>query len=140
MAKNDAPAAEATPNGTGEAPSEPKKDRSYIVVPLTPDVKSRFESEAKAADKPAGPYVRDLLFGFLGIPIPATTVTRRSKYASAEEREAAQKERNKSRSATMRDLMKAFREAQKSGMTPEEAVKAASESVASGAPAEPVNA
>jgi len=133
MAKN-------SENGTatGNAPEgdNPKRDRSYIVVPVPPEVKSRFEDEAKAADKPVGPYVRDQLFGFLGIPIPITTVTRRSKYASAEEREAAQKERHKNRSATMRDLMKAFREAQAKGLSGDAAVQAASQAVAGGTPAE----
>jgi hypothetical protein len=141
MARNPSTdAAEQNTNGSegvegAQAAADTAKARSYIVVPVPPDVKSRFESEAKAADnKPVGPYVRDLLFGFLGIPIPETTTTRHSKYASKEEREAAQKDRNKSRSQTMKALMKAFRDAQAAGVSKEEAAELAGRMVAGTAP------
>lgn len=136
MAK--AQTAEGTENGTAEgavatAETE-KRDRSYIVVPLPADVKTRFEGEAKAADSPVGPYVRNLLFGFLGIPVPVGTTARRSKYASAEDRDKAQKARNQTRSQTMRTLMAQFRKAQAAGMTDEEAAAAAGHAVAAGVP------
>lgn len=121
--------------GTDEgAPTETKQkkarpNRSYVVVPMPGDLKARFENEAKAADKPVGPYVLGLLAQSLGIEIPVTVTARRSKYNSDEERKAAQKARNQNRSATMRDLMAAFRDAQKAGANPEEAARIASEAM-----------
>lgn len=122
----------ATGDGTGE-PAKAKKarpDRSYIVVPVPQDLKARFESEAKTADVPVGPYVRNLLARFLGIEIPVSITARRSKYENDDQRKAAQKARNQNRSGTMRDLMKAFREAQASGKSPEEAAAIASQAIA----------
>lgn len=124
-----------------EGTAAPKRERSYIVVPLTPELKERFESEAKAADnKPVGPYFRDLLFGLLGIPIPETTVVRHSKYASKEEREAAQKERNKNRSTTMKTLLERFRQAQKTGVSDDQAADLAARAVATGQSVEELQA
>jgi len=114
--------------GTGEDADKKRGSRSYIVVPLPPDLKSRFESEAEAADLPAGPYVRNLLAKLLGIELPPAAITaRRSKYASDEERKAAQKQRNQNRSATMRDLFALFKAAQASGLSPEEAAQRAAQ-------------
>lgn len=120
----------ATATGTEGATKKARPDRSYIVVPVPADLKTRFEDEAKAADVPVGPYVRNLLAKFLGIEIPVSTTARRSKYENDDQRKAAQKERNQSRSGTMRDLMKAFREAQASGKSPEEAAQIASAAIA----------
>lgn len=125
-ATSEAPA-EGAGEASGKANSRP--NRSYIVVPVPADLKARFEEEAKTKDVPVGPYVRDLLAGFLGITIPATVSTRRSKYASDEERKAAQKARTQSRSNTMRSLMAAFREMQQKGVSPEEAARLASAQV-----------
>lgn len=130
--------AEAPTDGTtGEGAATPKANarpnRSYIVMPLPADLKARFEEEAKVKDVPVGPYVRDLLAGYMGITIPATVSTRRSKYASDEERKAAQTQRNQSRSQTMRNLMAQFREMQKNGVSAEDAARLASAAVISGA-------
>lgn len=114
-------------NGSGNS----RANRSYIVVPLPADLKERFENEAKTADKPVGPYVRDMLAQFLGIEIPATVSTRRSKYANDEERKAAQAERTKSRSQTMRNLMAQFREFQAKGIPADEAARLAAAQQAS---------
>lgn len=121
----------STDGTTGEAPKAKRNrpDRSYVVVPLPADLKARFEEEAKTADVPVGPYVRNLLARFLGIEIPVTTTARRSKYATDEERKNAQKARNQNRSSTMRDLMAAFRKAQASGKSPEEAAAEASAAI-----------
>lgn len=125
---------ESNADGTTEAP---RKARSYIVVPMPPELKERFEAEAKAADQPVGPYVlRSVIAKQLGIDIPVTTIARRSKYASDDERKAAQKARNQSRSETMRALMANFKALQAKGVSAEDAVKQASELVASGGGAE----
>lgn len=125
--------AESTGAEGTDAKANSRPNRSYIVVPVPADLKTRFEEEAKAADVPVGPYVRNLLAKFLGIEIPVTASTRRSKYASDEERKAAQTARAQSRSATMRNLMTAFREMQKNGVSPEDAARLASASVIAGA-------
>lgn len=122
--------AESTPEGATATEPKVRPDRSYIVVPVPAELKSRFEEEAKTADMPVGPYVRNMLAKFLGIEIPVTATARRSKYGSDEERKAAQKARNQNRSGTMRDLMAAFREAQASGKSPEEAAQLASAKIA----------
>lgn len=120
---------EAANGTTAEAKTNSRPNRSYIVVPVPADLKTRFEEEAKAADVPVGPYVRNLLAKFLGIEIPVSASTRRSKYASDEERKAAQTTRNQTRSATMRNLMAAFRDMQAKGISPEEAARLASAQV-----------
>lgn len=127
----------------GAEATNPRTARSYIVVPLPPDLKTRFQEEAKVADKDVGPYVRDLLAQFLGIEIPVTAVSRRSKYASDDERKAAQKTRNQSRAATMKNLMDRYKAALASGKSAEEAVNESISGAATGAPApegEPVAA
>lgn len=121
-------------NGTVEAGevsenAQPRSNRSYIVVPLPKEIKERFEAEAEAQDKPVGPYVARLLADAVGFEIPATVRAGRRKYPDTPEgqeaRKAAQKARNQDRSATMRDLMKRFREAQARGLSPEEAAQEA---------------
>lgn len=108
--------------------------RSYVVVPMPADMKARFETDAKTADKPIGPFVRDFLAQTLGIEIPVTTTTRRVKYATDTERDAAKVARRQERSGTMKALMAQFRALTKGGMSPEQAVLAASQNVASGTP------
>jgi hypothetical protein len=131
------------PGGDQGEGANPRTARSYIVVPLPPDLKTRFQEEAKVADKDVGPYVRDLLAQFLGIEIPVTAVSRRSKYASDDERKAAQKTRNQSRAATMKDLMNRYKAALAAGKSAEEAVNESIQSATTGTPApegEPVAA
>lgn len=119
--------------GGTESPKAKRSSRTYIVVPMPPDLKARFESEAEAADMPAGPYVlRNIIAKFLGIEIPVQTTARRSKYSSDDERKEAQKARAQSRSATMKNLMAEFRRLQASGVSADEAVARASAAVASG--------
>lgn len=109
--------------------------RSYVVVPMPGNMKALFEEQAKGADKPIGPFVRDYLAAQMGIEIPVTVSTRRVKYATDEERDAAKLSRRQERSGTMKALMAQFRALTKRGMTPEQAVLAASANVANGVPA-----
>lgn len=95
----------ATATAAPEAPA-----RSYIVVPMPSNMREMIVAEAKAADKPVGPYLRDWIAAQRGIELPATVTTRRSKYTSEEERKAAQKERNKSRSELIKQLLQQHRQ------------------------------
>lgn len=122
-------------DATGPAPKA-RAARLYIVVPMPANMKDRFEADAKTADKPVGPYVRDFLAQTLGIEIPVTETTRRSKYASDVERKDAQAKRNADRSSTMKNLMAAYRNALKAGLDPSAAASQAAANVASGAPTE----
>lgn len=108
--------------------------RSYVVVPMPAEMKAKFEEDAKTADKPIGPFVRDYLAAQLGIVIPVTVSTRRVKYESDEARDAAKVARRQERSGTMKALMAQFRALTKGGMSPEQAVQAASANVANGVP------
>lgn len=86
-------------------PAETNNGRSYIVVPMPAFLRERFIQEAKQADKPTGPYVRDLLAEKLGIELPKEAVTRRTKYSSPEEAKAAQKVRSKERNELIKALL-----------------------------------
>ena len=99
-----APAESQSPNGAAANDS-----RSYIVVPMPQFMRERFIAEAKSADKPTGPYVRDLLAEKLGIELPKTATTRRSKYASPEEAKAAQKAKAKERNELIKSLLEEHR-------------------------------
>lgn len=112
--------------------------RSYVVVPMPQVLKSVFEAEAKAADKPIGPFVRDFLAQIKNIEIPVTQTVRRQKYATDEEREAAKKARRESRSTTMKGLMHTFQTLQKAGVSPEQATAIAGAVMATGKSVEDV--
>lgn len=115
-----------------EARKARRAQRSYVVVPMPANLKELLQNEANGKDQPIGPYVRDLIAGLKGVEIPVTTSTRRVKYASDEERDAARKARRESRSSTMKNLMEEFRKLTKSGLSPEEATARAASNVASG--------
>ena len=99
--------ATATEGEQQDGEQKPKRaanpNRSYIVVPMPPNMKKLFEDEA--GDKAVGPYVRDLLAQQRGIEIPKTEVSRRHKYANEEEKKAALKAQRKSRSDLIKQLM-----------------------------------
>ena len=123
-----------------EARKQRRAQRSYVLVPMPAAMKTKVDEDAKAASKPNGVYLRDLLAGQWGIEIPVTTTTRRQKYASDEERDAAKKARRESRSNTMKGLMAAFNQLTKSGLAPEQATALAGAVVATGKPLEQVAA
>lgn len=125
MARNQTSTAEAestnesaAATNEGETPAKSRPSRLYIVVPMPSNLKERLEADAKTAEKAAGPYVRDFLAQQLGVTIEVTETARRSKYASDDERKAAQAKRNTDRSATMKLLMATFRKALKDGVDP----------------------
>lgn len=100
----------ATQDKPAEAPAADSDSRSYIVVPMPTFMRQRFIAEAKAADKPTGPYVRDLIAQQLGIELPPSTTSRRSKYASPEEAKAAQKAKAKARNELIKALLEEHRQ------------------------------
>lgn len=91
-------------NGTGGYSPE-ELGRANVVVPMPAFFKELLAQEAKAADKPVGPFLRDLLASARGITIPESAVRRRSKYASDEERRAAQKASMRVRSELIKQLI-----------------------------------
>jgi hypothetical protein len=109
-----------------------RAQRSYVVVPMPPNLKDALQADATAKDQTIGPFVRDLLASMKGIEIPVTVSTRRVKYGSDEERDAARKARRESRSFTMKNLMAEFRKLTASGLSPEEATARAASNVAGG--------
>lgn len=118
-----------------------KPNRLYIVVPMTAEMKSLFESEATEAKVSVGPFVRNWIAQQRGLEIPVVTTARRSKYANDEERKAAQTARNATRSGTMKDLMAAYKKLLESGVGPEQAAQmAAAQKIASDSPSEAVEA
>ena len=136
-----------TDSATAEAPAkkeltpeeqEKRKQRrqlrSYIVVPMPANMKSIFEAEAQQAEKPAGVFIRDLLAGQRGIEIPVSVSTPRRKYATDEEREAAQKTRRETRSNTMKALFAQFNALKAQGLSVEQATAQAAANVADGTP------
>lgn len=140
----EAPTTELTPEEQAklEAKREARKarraQRSYVLVPMPSNMKAVFEDEAKTAEKPLGIYVRDFLAGQRGIEIPVSVTTRRQKYASDEEREAAKKARRESRSNTMKGLMATFNLLTKSGISAEQATAVAAAALTSGRPIEDI--
>lgn len=127
-----------TPEETAklEAKKEARKQRralrSYVNVPMPANLKTAFETEATAADKPLGVYIRDFLAQQKGIEIPVTVATRRQKYANDEERDAAKKTRREARSSLMKGLMAEFNKLVAGGASADEAVAAAAAAMASG--------
>jgi len=79
-------------------------------------------------------FIRDLLASQRGIEIPVSVSTPRRKYATDEEREAAQKTRRETRSNTMKALFAQFNALKASGLSVEQATAQAAANVASGAP------
>lgn len=74
-----------------EMTEDQRNARTNVAVPMPMFLRMQFEKEAKAEEKQLGPYVRDRLAELLGITLPEITVQRKRKYASEEERKAAQK-------------------------------------------------
>lgn len=81
----------ATKTSAEQLTEEQLNARTNVAIPMPMSLRLRFEGEAKTADKPLGPYLRDWIADQLGITLPVLTVKRHSKYASEEERKAAQK-------------------------------------------------
>lgn len=93
--------------GSGDD-NESKASRAakYINFPKDSPLWERLESEATAAGKTPRQLVFELLAGRYGVEVPATVATApRKKYASDEERAAAQKAARKDRNELIKQLL-----------------------------------
>lgn len=98
----------STPATNGTAPKAAEESQyNGIMVTATPEFKAAVKAAAEKADKSLSAWVRDLIATTIGYTGPMSKETKRvRKYASEEERAAAQKSRNKQR----RDVIKALLE------------------------------
>lgn len=86
-----------------------------VAVLMPPGLKDRIKEHADSIGQSSMQYIRELVARDLGYELPAATErTRVSKYASAEEKEAATKAKAKERRDLIKDLMAKHRAAQAS--------------------------
>ena len=71
--------------------------------------KSLVEAEAKASNVPVGAFVRSLIAERHGYTLPPTQQGRARKYATAEERVAAQRAKQAERNALIKQLLAEYR-------------------------------
>lgn len=84
-----------------------------VAVLMPPGLKDAIKEHAESKGKSSMEYVRELIAADLGYELPAAASrTRTSKYATAEEREAAQKAKAKERRDLVKDLLAKHRAAQ----------------------------
>jgi hypothetical protein len=79
-----------------------------LSVPIS--MKLALEEAAKEQKLPTASYARTLVADGIGYKLPADIGGRARKYESAEAREAARKEREAERKATVNAILKAIRE------------------------------
>lgn len=102
------PTTEATSSGDTTNGTEEKKSGSIIfTVPM--ELKEKVEAAAKGENKPVGAYVRAKIAELFGYELPATQHGRARKYATVEERVAAQKEKQNERNALIKKLLAEYR-------------------------------
>lgn len=111
-------AAEAGTNGATPA----KAKRHVLQITTTEDFDSAFEAKAKAEGKTPAQLARELLAAHVGYTFPPITRTRSvQKYATPEEKKAAQQATSKQRNAAAKALLAALK-AGRTGMTLEQIV------------------
>jgi len=113
---------EATTGGTNGSGEENKNGSIIFTMPM--ELKAMIENAAKESNKPVGAYVRGRVAELFGYELPATQHGRARKYATVEERLAAQKAKQQERNELIKKLLAEYR-AQKTG-TPEGEAAAAS--------------
>lgn len=85
------------------------KSRVGIMISVPIELKQRIEDAAKAdGDKAAASWVRDQIAELLNYTLPASTRTRKSKYATPEERKEAAKAKQKQRYEAASTLLEAI--------------------------------
>ncbi len=108
VATDTAPATEAAPaEGTTEA--KPKRERKINGVYVsTPDqLRAALEAEATEKQTSVATLVRDMLAAHFNITLPDAPAPRR-KYASDEERKAAQTQARKDKQALVKKLLQEY--------------------------------
>jgi len=99
-------------SGTNGAVDEPKNGSIIFTMPM--ELKTKIEEAAKADNKPVGAYVRSRIADLFGYELPATQHGRARKYATVEERIAAQKAKQQERNELIKKLLAEYR-TQKAG-------------------------
>lgn len=96
-----------TTNATVAAAAPKAKDEMprYVAVGMTPDLWNAIQ-EQMPANKPTGTFLAEIIAEKLGVTL---TVKSRSKYASEEEKKAAQEKARKDRAALIKELLAAHK-------------------------------
>ena len=79
------------------------------MFPLTPELKEALGKYASEHNESVASVIRRAICKELGLPIEQATSSRR-KYATVEERQEAQKQRNKERAELVKKLLAEYRE------------------------------
>lgn len=100
----------SAPQAAATAPAEEAARASFVVM-CPPQLKVAIEAAAKTADKSISEFVRNLLAPAIGYTGPMMNpATKRTKYATPEEKEAAQKKASKDRRDLTAMLLKRYRD------------------------------
>ena len=92
--------------------------KASLMFHMPVEMKVKLEQAAKAAGLSTTAFVRNIAADKIGYTLPVETQTTGRKYATPEERQAAQKERDKERRALIKDLLNKYREANSESETP----------------------
>lgn len=88
----------------------PPDQRVQIMFSLPAGLRALAEKMAEDKDTGLGTVIREAVAAYFEYELPATERRKRaSKYASDEERKAAQKEKNKKRNATLNKLLALYK-------------------------------
>lgn len=98
---------------TETAATEPA-ERRYVAITLTDALRDAIEAKAKAEDTTPGLLCRKIVADALGVTIDVDRAAPR-KYATEEERKAAQKAQRQERNALIKQLLAAHKAAQAKG-------------------------
>src|SRR5215831_16103264 len=95
---------EATTGGTNGSGEENKNGSIIFTMPM--ELKAMIENAAKESNKPVGAYVRGRVAELFGYELPATQHGRARKYATVEERLAAQKPSSRNATNSSRNCLR----------------------------------
>lgn len=95
---------------TTETQTEKASESVGIMIQVPKVLADAIERESGEKHVPKSRWVREFLAEGLGVELPVGTRSRVKKYATAEEREAAQKARAKTQRDVFQKLMQQYRE------------------------------
>ncbi len=84
--------------------------RSSIMVTVPLELKQLIEEESERRNTPVSSLVRNWIADAMDYTLPVIERHRATKYASEEERRAAQKQQSRSRQALIKQLLQQYRE------------------------------
>ena len=79
------------------------------MFPLTPELKQALGKYATEHNESVASVIRRAICKEIGLPIETATTSARRKYASVEERQAAQKARNAEKAALVKKLLAEYK-------------------------------